>query len=164
MSCVCLLSGVWVWVWVSRLNFQTTGLIFFKLLRQAGGSPCLVPLILSSRWRCRNAEKRRKVGQGLLPSPDCFCPPHPPSAGKEHSCECTQGDVAHLQEHQTGEEDGSRQSEKAPEEISPSHSSVGSFYPPLPTTTTTTTTAVSPGTDIHRPFLALLFDVAKCCP
>lgn len=28
--------------------------------------------------------------------------------GEKHSCECSQGDVAHLQEHQTGEEDGPR--------------------------------------------------------
>ena len=47
-------------------------------------------------------------------------------SGEKHSCECSQGDVAHLQEHQTGEEDGPRQSQEAPEEIPPSHSPVGS--------------------------------------
>ncbi|KAK7895705.1 hypothetical protein WMY93_021030 [Mugilogobius chulae] len=41
---------------------------------------------------------------------------------KKHSCECSQGDVAHLQKHQTREKDGPRQSQEAPEEVSPSHS------------------------------------------
>ncbi|XP_038123619.1 small conductance calcium-activated potassium channel protein 2 isoform X2 [Cyprinodon tularosa] len=41
---------------------------------------------------------------------------------KKHSCECSQGDVAHLQKHQTGEEDGPRKSQKASEKIPSSHS------------------------------------------
>lgn len=45
--------------------------------------------------------------------------------GEKHGCECSQGDVAHLQKHQTCEEDGPRQSQEAPEEIPPSHSPVG---------------------------------------
>ena len=47
--------------------------------------------------------------------------------GEKHSCERSQGDVAHLQEHQTGEEDGPRESQEAPEKISPSHSPVGAM-------------------------------------
>lgn len=53
--------------------------------------------------------------------------------GEKHSCECSQGDMAHLQEHQTGEEDGPCQSQEAPEEISPSHSPVGTVLLTLPT-------------------------------
>lgn len=48
-------------------------------------------------------------------------------SGEKHCCKCTQGDVAHLQEHQTGEENGPCQSQEAPEEIPPSHSSVGTL-------------------------------------
>lgn len=47
--------------------------------------------------------------------------------GEKHSCKCTEGDVAHQQEHQAGQEDGPRQSQEAPEEIPPSHSSVGTL-------------------------------------
>lgn len=50
------------------------------------------------------------------------------TSGEKHSCECSQGDVAHLQEHQTGEEDGPRQSQEAPEEVPPSHSPVGTVF------------------------------------
>lgn len=59
------------------------------------------------------------------------------ASGEKHSCERSQGDVAHLQEHQTGEEDGPRQSQEAPEEISPSHSPVGTTHltPDLPSPT-----------------------------
>lgn len=46
------------------------------------------------------------------------------TSGKEHCCKRSQGDLAHLQEHQAGEEDGPRQSQEAPEEIPPSHSPV----------------------------------------
>lgn len=45
--------------------------------------------------------------------------------GEKHGCKCSQGDVAHLQKHQTREEDGPRQSQEAPEEIPSSHSPVG---------------------------------------
>lgn len=50
------------------------------------------------------------------------------TAGEKHCCERSQGDVAHLQEHQTGQEDGPRQSQEAPEEIPPSHSPVGTAH------------------------------------
>lgn len=46
------------------------------------------------------------------------------SIGKEHGCKRSQGDMAHLQEHQAGEEDGPRQSQEASEEIPASHSPV----------------------------------------
>lgn len=48
----------------------------------------------------------------------------PSTSGEEHRCKRSQGDLAHLQEHQAGEEDGPRQSQEAPEEIPPSHSPV----------------------------------------
>lgn len=52
-------------------------------------------------------------------------------SGEKHSCECSQGDVAHLQEHQIGEEDGPRESQEASEEIPSSHSPVGAVLPEL---------------------------------
>lgn len=70
-------------------------------------------------------------------------------SGEKHSCECSQGDMAHLQEHQTGEEDGPRQSQEAPEEISPSHSPVGATPLSLTLSTLIALTSSSPTVYLH---------------
>lgn len=57
----------------------------------------------------------------------CFlvqCLVHPHPAGQEHSCQCTQGNMAHLQTHQVSQEDRSRQGAETPAQVSPSHSPV----------------------------------------
>lgn len=52
----------------------------------------------------------------------CLVHAHPP--GQEHSCQCTQGNMAHLQTHQVSQEDRSRQGAETPAQVSPSHSPV----------------------------------------
>lgn len=49
--------------------------------------------------------------------------------GEEHSCQCTQGNMAHLQTHQVGQEDRSCQGAETPTQVSPSHSPVSPALP-----------------------------------
>lgn len=44
--------------------------------------------------------------------------------GKEHSCQCTQGNMAHLQTHQVGQKDRSCKGAETPAQVSSSHSPV----------------------------------------
>lgn len=49
--------------------------------------------------------------------------------GKEHSCQCTQGNMAHLQTHQVSEEDRSCQSAQTSAQVLAGHSPVSTMFP-----------------------------------